>query len=56
VDGVVVFCKGFLEAVGPNAIQLAEALADEAVEIRVGSFLRATLNNHVAQLDLDSVS
>jgi hypothetical protein len=41
-----------LEAVGPNTVKLAEPLADQAVEVRVRPLLRATLDNHVAQLDL----
>jgi hypothetical protein len=52
VDRVVVFAKGFLETIGPDTIQLAEPFTDQAVKVGVGAFLRATLDNHVAQLNL----
>ena len=52
VDSQVVVCESTLKAFVPNAVQLAETLANEAVERRVRSLLRATLDDHFAQLDL----
>lgn len=39
VDGLVVVAESFLEGFGPDAVELAEALTDEAVEGGVGAFL-----------------
>lgn len=52
VDRVIVFLKCVLEVVGPDSIELAEAFPNQAVEVGVGAFLRATFDNHVAKLDL----
>lgn len=46
VDRIVVFCEGLLEEVGPESVDLSKPLTDETVELRVGLFLRATLNDH----------
>ena len=52
VDGLVVLAERLLEAIEPNAIQSAEALSDEPVECRVRPLLRATLDDHLAELNL----
>jgi hypothetical protein len=52
VNGLVVVGKSELEGFAPDPVDLAEALADKAVERGVGSFLRATLDDHVGELDL----
>lgn len=43
----VVGVEGFFKAVGPDTVELGEALADEAVESGVGAFLGATFDDHV---------
>lgn len=52
MNGGVVVCEGLFEAFVPNAVQLAESFADEAIEAGVRALLRATLNNHIAELNL----
>lgn len=52
MDGVIVVGKSFFEVLGPHTIELAESLANQPVELRIRSLLRATLHNHVAELDL----
>ena len=54
VDGVVVVPETLLVQPGPRPAQLAEPLADVAVEFRVGTLLRAALDHHVAHLDLEA--
>lgn len=46
MDGFVVVGKRFFEKVLPKPVELAEALADVAVELRIGSLLRTTFHNH----------
>jgi len=50
--GVVVFLESFLKVVGPDSVELAKPLANQTVEVGIGSFLRATLDDHIAQLNL----
>jgi hypothetical protein len=50
--GGVVIPKGMLKAFSPNAVELAEALADQTVKSGVGAFLRATLYDHVRHFNL----
>ena len=52
MDGLVVLAECLLKAVKPDAVQPAEAFANEAVERRVRTLLRATLDNHVTELNL----
>lgn len=52
MDGVVVVAETLLKGLRPLAMQLAEALAHVAVKLAVGSLLRATLDDHVAELDV----
>lgn len=56
MDSFVVFPERLLEAVGPDSVQLAESFSDKTVKVGIGAFLRATFDNHVAQLDLESES
>ena len=46
VDGVVVFGEGGFEELGPEPVELCEALADEAVEFGIGTFLGAAFDDH----------
>jgi hypothetical protein len=50
--GFVIVPEGCFEALGPDTIELAEVLADEAVESGVGAFLGATFDNHVCHFNL----
>lgn len=52
VNRVVVLRESLLEEVAPETVDLGEALANEAKELRVSLFLRATLDNHRRQLGL----
>lgn len=52
VDGLVVLCKGLLEEIAPQTVDLGEALANHAKELGVSLFLGATLDNHGRQLGL----
>lgn len=47
VDCGVVVVECLLEGIRPYAIEFAEPLADQAVESRVRTLLRATLDDHV---------
>ena len=53
--GIVIFESRF-KALIPDAVEFAETFADEAIERRVRSFLRATLDKHVDELDLQYLS
>jgi hypothetical protein len=46
VDGIVVFGEGRFEKIRPQPIELRKALPNKTVELRVGPFLRTTLNHH----------
>jgi len=50
---VVIRLKSSLEALIPNAVELAETFTDETIERRVRTLLGTTLDNHVDQFDLD---
>lgn len=52
VNSAIIVPKRLFEAVIPDPIQLAKSFADETIERRIGSLLRTTLDNHVAELDL----
>lgn len=52
MDCVVIVAETRLKILRPVARQFAEALAHVAVEFAVSAFLRATLDNHVAQFDV----
>lgn len=54
MDRVVVLLESVLEVVGPDSVEFTKPLSDETKELRVGSFLRTTFDNHVAQLALES--
>jgi hypothetical protein len=56
MDGGIVVVEGLFAGVGPYAVELAESLADEAVEVRIGTFLRTTFDDHVNQFDLGDQS
>lgn len=56
MDCVVVPLERLLEVFSPNPVQFAEPFANETVELGVGSFLRTTLHDHVAHLDLQCQS
>lgn len=49
---VVIFLERLLELLGPDSVEFAEPFTNEAVELRVRSFLRTTLDDHVAHFDL----
>lgn len=48
----VVIPKRSLQAIGPNAVELAEPFTDMSIERRIRPFLRTTLDNHVDQFNL----
>jgi len=52
MDRLVVRRVGLFEVFAPHPVELAEAFADEAIEVGVGPFLRATFNDHVAEFNL----
>ena len=52
MDGGIVVIESLFEGVGPYAVELAESFAYEAVEVGVGTLLRATFDDHVHQFDL----
>lgn len=52
MDGIVVVTKTLRKCIGPFPMQLAEAFAHVAVEFAVGTLLRATFDNHVAELNV----
>lgn len=52
MDCVVVFGECGLEQVGPQTIDLCESFPDQSVEFGVGTFLRATLDDHGRELVL----
>jgi hypothetical protein len=52
VDRRVVVDEALLVRVGPDLVDLAEPFAHQAVELAKGPLLRATLDDHVAQLGL----
>ena len=53
MDGSIVVIEGLFAGVGPYAVELAESFADEAVEVRIRTFLRTTFDDHVDELNLD---
>lgn len=46
MDGVVVLGKCSFEEIGPEPVDLCEALSDQAVELRIRALLGATLDDH----------
>jgi hypothetical protein len=52
MDRFVIVSKRLLERIGPHAVELAESLSDQSVELGVRSFLRTTLDDHVTQFNL----
>lgn len=52
VNGIIVFRKGLLEQVGPETVELRKPLSDQAIELGIRPFLRATFDNHGRQLRL----
>ncbi len=46
MNGVVVLCKGLLEEVSPQAVELGESFAHEAKEFGIGLLLRTALDDH----------
>lgn len=50
VDGGKVLYEALAELVRPEAVELGEALADQAVELGVGAFLGAAFDDHAAEL------
>jgi len=54
VNGIVVFCKRLFEEFLPHAVELAEALGDEAEKLVVGTLLRAALDDHGRHLSLQA--
>lgn len=54
MNRLIVLGKRLLEQVGPEAIQLGEPLADQAVELGIRPLLRAALNHHGWQLRLSA--
>lgn len=56
MDGSIVVIEGLFAGVGPYAVELAESFADEAVEVRIRTFLRTTFDDHVHQFDLENQS
>ena len=54
VDCGVIITERLFEAFVPNPVEFAEPLADKTVECGIGAFLGATLDDHVAKLDLQN--
>ena len=54
VDGFVVFDELLLEEVDPHAVQLAQPLADQAVEFVEGALLRGAFDEHGRHLVLEA--
>lgn len=52
VNRVVVRLEALLVRDRPDLVELRESLSHESVELGVGSFLRATFDDHVAHFDL----
>lgn len=52
VDCLVVLAERLFEAVEPDAVDSAETLSNQTIEGRVRAFLRATLDDHLAELNL----
>jgi hypothetical protein len=52
MDRIVVFLERFLEIFGPDPVEFTESFSDKTVELRVRSFLRTTLDDHVAHFNL----
>jgi hypothetical protein len=52
VDCRVIIRERLLESICPDTVEFAEALANEAVEGRVGTLLGATFDNHVDEFNL----
>ncbi len=50
MDSVVVFRKRRFEEFSPKTVKLGKALADQAVKLRVSTFLRTTFDDHRGQL------
>lgn len=50
VNGIIVFRKGLLEQVTPETVELRKPLSDQAIELGIRPFLRATFDNHGRQL------
>ncbi len=46
MDGLVILDERLLEQVGPESIDLGEALAEQAEEFGICLFLAATFNDH----------
>jgi predicted Zn-dependent protease len=46
VNSLVILCKGLLEEVAPQTVDLGKALTNHAKELGVSLFLGATLDNH----------
>lgn len=53
MDSLVVGDEALFKKVGPHAVQLAEALANHAVEFLVRPFLAGTLDNHGCEFVLE---
>ena len=49
---LVVFAERLFKSVSPHAVDLGESLSDEAIELAVRTFLGATLDDHLHELDL----
>lgn len=51
MDGVEVGRKRFLKGFTPHSVEFAEPFPNKTVEAGVGTLLRTTLDDHVAELD-----
>jgi len=52
VDCSVIIRERLLESVRPHTVEFTEALANETIKCRVGTFLGTTFDNHVDEFDL----
>lgn len=52
MDGVEVGRKRFLKGFTPHPVEFAEPFSNKTVETGVGTLLRTTLDDHVAEFDL----
>jgi predicted aconitase len=53
VNSAVVVGKSIFKRFCPNTVEFAESLANETVKVRIRSFLRTTLDDHVDHFNLE---
>jgi hypothetical protein len=55
MDRLVVVHESLLEEISPHTVQLAESLANHAIELLIGPFLTGTFHNHGSEFPFESV-